>query len=80
MTPSHRTFRFALAGMGIFLALAGVGCSGSEQSGPTTTTEQSSGDPDIDAGRMLVNNQCVRDWYNNGAYGSLDQACPDWDK
>jgi hypothetical protein len=76
----RRKLTFVLAGTGIFLALAGVGCSGSEQSEQTPATPQSSGDPDIDAGRKLVHDQCVRDWYDSGAIGSFEEACPDWDK
>ena len=75
----RRTLRFALACMSVFPSLSVIGC-GSEQSDSTTPTEQpSSTDPDIAAGQKLVQNPCVRDWYNDGGVGSLDEACPGWD-
>jgi len=45
------------------------------QTGQTTTAEQSS-DPYTDAGRKVVQNPCVQEWYAGGATEPLDQACP----
>ena len=48
-----------------------------EPSGETPTPQQPS-DPYTDAGRKLVQNQCVQDWYASGATEPLDQACLGW--